>query len=138
MELKPGYKQTEVGVIPEEWEVATARVSSSQFSNWHQTQDNVEWHGVSVLRSVNQMVERCITSAIFRIDGEAVADCRSSWRWNRRHVFSLRRNEQVGSICIGRALQDAMYQWLTSSTSYTEFDLHFLFSDLLLHGSVCG
>ena len=25
MELKPGYKQTEVGVIPEEWEVALVR-----------------------------------------------------------------------------------------------------------------
>ena len=23
MELKPGYKQTEVGVIPEEWEAST-------------------------------------------------------------------------------------------------------------------
>ena len=28
MEVKPGYKQTEVGVIPEEWEVrATLRLS---------------------------------------------------------------------------------------------------------------
>ena len=26
MELKPGYKQTEVGVIPEDWEVATAEM----------------------------------------------------------------------------------------------------------------
>ena len=25
MELKPGYKQTEVGVIPEDWEVTTTR-----------------------------------------------------------------------------------------------------------------
>ena len=25
MEVKPGYKQTEVGIIPEEWEVSTAR-----------------------------------------------------------------------------------------------------------------
>ena len=24
MEVKPGYKQTEVGVIPEDWEVSTA------------------------------------------------------------------------------------------------------------------
>ena len=25
MEVRPGYKQTEVGVIPEDWEVATLR-----------------------------------------------------------------------------------------------------------------
>ena len=24
MELKPGYKQTEVGVIPEDWEIVTS------------------------------------------------------------------------------------------------------------------
>ena len=29
MEVKPGYKQTEVGVIPEDWEVATDRAMSS-------------------------------------------------------------------------------------------------------------
>jgi hypothetical protein len=26
MELKPGYKQTEVGVIPEDWDVRSPRI----------------------------------------------------------------------------------------------------------------
>ena len=30
MEVRPGYKQTEVGVIPEEWEVETLRRLSRQ------------------------------------------------------------------------------------------------------------
>ena len=33
MEVKPGYKQTEVGVIPEDWEVATVGDDSAH-RNW--------------------------------------------------------------------------------------------------------
>ena len=33
MEVKPGYKQTEVGVIPEEWDVKRS-VSSSRSERW--------------------------------------------------------------------------------------------------------
>ena len=32
MEVKPGYKQTEVGVIPEEWDVAALAYDSSRGS----------------------------------------------------------------------------------------------------------
>jgi type I restriction enzyme S subunit len=33
MEVKPGYKQTEVGVIPEEWEVAQVRQKGEVLPN---------------------------------------------------------------------------------------------------------
>ena len=32
MEVKPGYKQTEVGVIPEEWDVEAARRHRATFA----------------------------------------------------------------------------------------------------------
>ena len=32
MEVKPGYKQTEVGVIPEEWDVRSTRQMSASFT----------------------------------------------------------------------------------------------------------
>lgn len=38
MEVKPGYKQTEVGVIPEEWDVSTlSRISSKITDGDHAT-----------------------------------------------------------------------------------------------------
>ena len=41
--MKPGYKQTEVGVIPEEWEVkpllSTVRIANGQVSRKRSTND---------------------------------------------------------------------------------------------------
>lgn len=37
MELKPGYKQTEVGIIPEDWEVRQLEASAKVVDSLHQT-----------------------------------------------------------------------------------------------------
>lgn len=61
MELKPGYKQTEVGVIPEEWKSSTVRGLASSarnaivggpFGSDLVSRDYVE-HGVPVIRGQN-------------------------------------------------------------------------------------
>lgn len=45
MEVKPGYKQTEVGVIPEEWEVAPLGELSSCFSGGTPSTSNSSYYG---------------------------------------------------------------------------------------------
>ena len=54
MELKPGYKMTEVGVIPEDWELSKLR-SLLEFSNGFNADQNSYGHGlpfISTLESV--------------------------------------------------------------------------------------
>jgi type I restriction enzyme S subunit len=68
MEVKPGYKQTEVGVIPEEWEVAKIKEHTAIQTGKRNTQDRVE-DGQYPLFVRSQTVER-INSYAF--DGEAV------------------------------------------------------------------
>ena len=53
MELKPGYKKTEVGVIPEEWDVKPlGQIGESLIGLTYRPSD-VRSHGTLVLRSSN-------------------------------------------------------------------------------------
>ncbi len=67
-EIRPGYKQTEVGVIPEDWEVARIVEVASITTGSRNTQDRVET-GAYPFFVRSQTVER-INSYAF--DGEAV------------------------------------------------------------------
>jgi type I restriction enzyme S subunit len=53
MEVKPGYKQTEVGVIPEEWEVRTLGEIGEALIGLTYKPTDVRQHGTLVLRSSN-------------------------------------------------------------------------------------
>ena len=68
MELKPGYKQTEVGVIPEDWEVDKIKHLSQITTGSRNTQDRIE-NGAYPFFVRSQKVEK-INS--FSFDGEAV------------------------------------------------------------------
>lgn len=68
MKLKPGYKRTEVGVIPEEWEVDRARNLASITTGTRNTQDKIEG-GAYPFFVRSSHVERINTWAF---DGEAV------------------------------------------------------------------
>jgi type I restriction enzyme S subunit len=68
MELRPGYKQTEVGVIPRDWRVATVRELASIKTGKRNTEDRVG-DGVYPFFVRSQVVER-INS--YSSDGEAV------------------------------------------------------------------
>jgi type I restriction enzyme S subunit len=68
MELKPGYKQTEAGVIPEKWRVATIKELALIKTGKRNTQDRVD-DGAYPFFVRSQVVER-INSYSF--DGEAV------------------------------------------------------------------
>ena len=41
MEVKKGYKQTEVGVIPEDWEISTIKECASIKTGKKNTQDHI-------------------------------------------------------------------------------------------------
>ena len=68
MELKTGYKQTEVGVIPSDWEVETIKNISAITTGSKNTQDRIE-DGNYPFFVRSQVVER-INS--FSFDGEAI------------------------------------------------------------------
>lgn len=68
MELKPGYKQTEIGVIPEDWDCTTISSFASVKTGGKNTQDRVE-DGAYPFFVRSQEVEK-INSYSF--DGEAV------------------------------------------------------------------
>jgi len=68
MELRKGYKQTEVGVIPEDWEVDTIKNVSSITTGAKNTQDKIE-DGLYPFFVRSQTIER-INSYSF--DGEAI------------------------------------------------------------------
>lgn len=51
--VKPGYKQTEVGVIPEDWECTLLLDRASLLNGLTYTPDNVKDNGLLVLRSSN-------------------------------------------------------------------------------------
>jgi type I restriction enzyme S subunit len=53
MEVKPGYKQTEVGVIPEEWEVKSLGEIGEALIGLTYKPTDVRQHGTLVLRSSN-------------------------------------------------------------------------------------
>jgi type I restriction enzyme, S subunit len=53
MELKPGYKQTEVGVIPEDWEIKTLGELGQAIIGLTYKPEQVAHHGTLVLRSSN-------------------------------------------------------------------------------------
>ena len=50
MELKPGYKQTEVGVIPEDWEVKSLGQIMEYIKGFPFKADDYQSHGIRVLR----------------------------------------------------------------------------------------
>lgn len=68
MELRPGYKQTDVGMIPEEWRVAAIKDVASIRTGGRNTQDRVD-DGAYPFFVRSQVIER-INSYSF--DGEAV------------------------------------------------------------------
>lgn len=68
MEVKPGYKQTEIGVIPEDWEVDYIGNHCSITTGNRNTQDSIET-GIFPFFVRSQVVER-INS--YSYDGEAV------------------------------------------------------------------
>lgn len=68
MELKPGYKHTEVGVIPEDWDVVLVKDIATIATGKRNTQDRVE-DGEYPFFVRSQVVER-INS--YSYDGEAV------------------------------------------------------------------
>ena len=51
MELKPGYKQTEVGVIPEDWDVTATRRDFAPNNSGVATQVRYDEYGVPVSQS---------------------------------------------------------------------------------------
>ena len=51
--VKPGYKQTEIGVIPEDWECVLLLDKSKLLNGLTYTPDNVKNNGLLVLRSSN-------------------------------------------------------------------------------------
>ena len=51
--VKPGYKQTEIGVIPEDWECTLLLDKTILLNGLTYTPDNVKDHGLLVLRSSN-------------------------------------------------------------------------------------
>ena len=51
--VKPGYKQTEIGVIPEDWESSLLLDSAKLLNGLTYTPDNVKDNGLLVLRSSN-------------------------------------------------------------------------------------
>lgn len=51
--VKPGYKPTEIGVIPEDWECTFLLDKSKLLNGLTYTPDNVKDHGLFVLRSSN-------------------------------------------------------------------------------------
>jgi type I restriction enzyme S subunit len=68
MAVKPGYKQTEVGVIPEEWEVGRIGDHAAIVTGKRNTQDRIE-DGQYPFFVRSQTVERIDT---YSFDGEAV------------------------------------------------------------------
>ena len=50
MELKPGYKQTEVGVIPEDWEVKSLGQIMEYIKGFPFKADDYQSNGIRVLR----------------------------------------------------------------------------------------
>lgn len=51
--VKPGYKQTEIGVIPEDWECVSLLDKATLLNGLTYTPDNVKDNGLLVLRSSN-------------------------------------------------------------------------------------
>ena len=53
MEVKPGYKQTEVGVIPEEWEVECALDElANSVRPWYDAQDRTAYSELQRMASI--------------------------------------------------------------------------------------
>jgi type I restriction enzyme, S subunit len=73
MEVKPGYKQTEVGVIPEEWEVEPCRRVSKVITVGIVVKPTQYYqkHGVPALRSANIRENRIDKSDLIFISEEA-------------------------------------------------------------------
>ncbi len=67
-EIRPGYKQTEVGVIPEDWECDAIKNLAQISTGNKNTQDKVE-SGVYPFFVRSQTAERINT---YSFDGEAV------------------------------------------------------------------
>ncbi len=68
MDVKPGYKQTDAGVIPEEWSTATIKELATIATGKRNTQDRIE-DGAYPFYVRSQTIERIDT---FSFDGEAV------------------------------------------------------------------
>ena len=70
MELKPGYKRSEVGVIPEDWDVDYIEDVALVATGSKNTQDRIEEHGQYPFFVRNSQTVERINSYSF--DGEAV------------------------------------------------------------------
>lgn len=99
MELKPGYKQTEVGVIPEDWEVVTASDACSLVVDCkNRTPPIVDHSEYAVVRTPNVRDGRFIQDDLRFTD-------ESSYReWTARAVpqagdIMITREAPLGEVC---------------------------------------
>jgi len=64
MEVKPGYKQTEVGVIPEEWEVGRVRSLIQSMKSGLSRRLEAQDIGIPVLTSANIQNNRLVADEL--------------------------------------------------------------------------
>jgi len=112
MEVKPGYKQTEVGVIPEEWDLAqiaeVADVKTGPFGSALHERDYV--HDGTPIITVEHLNELGVTH--FNLPMVSDADCR------RLRGYSLEADDivfsRVGSVDRNALIREAEAGWLFS------------------------
>jgi type I restriction enzyme S subunit len=112
MELKPGYKQTEVGVIPEDWDVkplsAFADVKTGPFGSSLHERDYVS-DGTPII-TVEHLSEQCVVHENIPL----VSDIDR----NRLSSYSLRAGDivfsRVGSVDRNALIRDSENGWLFS------------------------
>jgi type I restriction enzyme S subunit len=91
MEVRPGYKQTEVGVIPEEWEVTSvARVCSLIVDCKNRTPPVVDGGGFAVVRTPNVRNGKFVREELRFTDEQSF------------RVWTARAIPQIGDILITR------------------------------------
>ena len=100
MELKPGYKQTEVGVIPEDWEVkVTAHVCELIVDCKNRTPPVVNGDEYAVVRTPN------VRNGKFVREELRFTDAQSYVEWTARAVpqigdILITREAPLGEVCL--------------------------------------
>lgn len=133
MELKPGYKQTEVGVIPEDWEVRPLSEASIfldgkrrpvKDADRAKVRGSIPYYGASgVVDYVNDYLfdEDLV---LLGEDGENILSrrCRLAFRisgkaWVNNHAHVLRPNPDVSIGFLADYLESLSYERLNSGTA---------------------
>ena len=100
MEVKPGYKQTEVGVLPEEWKVATAgRVCELVVDCKNRTPPVVDGSDYAVVRTPN------VRNGKFVREELRFTDEQSFREWTARAIpqigdILITREAPLGEVCL--------------------------------------